>query len=187
MSGIFPQPNSDSGADIMEELMASIGLDSVPKAFDILRDPSHSITGVSKGDHSRSTTAEEDMKAFIPEAYWDYKDVFMKTTFDTLPEHSEFDHAINLKDDFTPQRGKLYKLSPREQDDLDAMLNENLASGRIRPSKSPQAAPFFFVKKFEEINAPGQDAGLRPVQDYHYLNAHTIRDRYPLPLLSEIL
>ena len=38
-----------------------------------------------------------------------------------------------------------------------------------------------------EANAPGQDPGLRPIQDYRYLNAHTVRDRYPLPLLSKIL
>src|SRR5262249_34566483 len=62
-----------------------------------------------------------------------------------------------------------------------------LKSGRIRPSKSPQAAPFFFVNKTEEANAIGDKLGLRPVQDYRYLNSHTIRDRYPLPLLSEIL
>ena len=38
-----------------------------------------------------------------------------------------------------------------------------------------------------EANAPGQDPGLCPIQDYRYLNAHTICDRYPLHLLSEII
>ena len=38
-----------------------------------------------------------------------------------------------------------------------------------------------------KANAPNQDPGLQPIQDYRYLNAHTIRDCYPLPLLSEIL
>lgn len=138
-------------------------------------------------DHSRSTTAEEDMRQFVPPKYWDYSDIFTRSTFDSLPDHSEFDHAIDLDDSFKPQRGKIYPISPREQKELDKFLEENLASGRIRPSKSPQAAPFFFTAKMEEVNAPGSDPGLRPIQDYRYLNSHTIKNRYPLPLLSEIL
>ena len=41
------------------------------------------------------------MKAFIPREYWDYKDVFLKTNFNELPKHLDFDRAINLKDSFT--------------------------------------------------------------------------------------
>ena len=59
------------------------------------------------------------------------------------------------------------------------MLNENLASGRIRPSKSPMASPFFFIKK--------QDGTLRPIQDYRKLNEGTIKNKYPLPLIQELL
>jgi hypothetical protein len=127
------------------------------------------------------------MKMFIPEKYWDFKDVFLRTNFDSLPPHSEYDHTINLKDSFKPQRGKIYPLSPCEQVELDKFLEEHLATGQIHRSNSPQAAPFFFTPKVEEVNAPGIDPGLCPIQDYRYLNAHTVRDRYPLPLLSEIL
>ena len=127
------------------------------------------------------------MKVFIPQEYWEYKYVFLKTNFDELLEQSEFDHAINFKDSLKPQQGKLYHLSLHEDEALDKFLDENLKSNWIQPSKSPQAALFFFINKHKEINAPGQDPGLRPIQDHRYLNAHTIRDRYPLPLLSEIL
>jgi hypothetical protein len=61
---------------------------------------------------------------------------------------------------------------------LDEFIEENLTTSRIRPSDLPQAAPFFFGDK--------TDGGLRPIQDYRYLNRHTIQDRYPLPLISEI-
>jgi len=53
---------------------------------------------------------------------------------------------------------KIYPLNVKEQEELDKFLEEHLKSGRIRPSKSPCAAPFFFVKK--------KDGSLRPVQDY---------------------
>ena len=66
-----------------------------------------------------------------------------------------------------------------EQKALDKFLEENLKSGRIRPSNSPMASPFFFVKK--------KDGALRPVQDYRKLNEMTIKNRYPLPLIQELI
>src|SRR3954465_646745 len=74
---------------------------------------------------------------------------------------------------------KIYPLSLEEQKQLDEFLKENLESGRIRPSKSPMASPFFFVKK--------KDGKLRPVQDYRKLNEMTIKNRYPLPIIQELV
>ena len=62
---------------------------------------------------------------------------------------------------------------------MDKFLKENLERGYIRPSQSPMASPFFFVGK--------KDGRLRPCQDYRYLNEHTIKNAYPLPLISELL
>jgi hypothetical protein len=115
------------------------------------------------------------------------QDVFTRKVFNSLPAHSSFDHQINLEESFIPQRGKIYAISPREQKALDEFLEESLSSGRIVRLSSPQAAPFFFQPKAEEVNTPGENLGLRPIQDYRYLNSFVIRDRYPLPLLQEIL
>ena len=62
---------------------------------------------------------------------------------------------------------------------MDKFLKENLQTGHIHPSKSPMASPFFFTKK--------KDGALQPVQDYHTLNAMTVKTRYPLPLISELV
>ncbi len=70
-------------------------------------------------------------------------------------------------------------MNRNEQEQLDKFLDENLDSGCIRPSKSPFASPVFFVKK--------KDGTLRPVQDYRKLNEMTIKNRYPLPLISELI
>ena len=70
-------------------------------------------------------------------------------------------------------------MSQKEQMALDEFLEENLCKGYIRPSKSPMASPVFFIKK--------KDGSLRPVQDYRKLNAATIKDRYPLPLIQELI
>jgi len=109
----------------------------------------------------------------------DFSPVFSKATFDHLPPRRPWDHAIELKADMKPLTSKIYPLSKSEQVVLDEFIEEHLSSGRIRPSKSPIAAPFFFVKK--------KDGSLRPVQDYRRLNEMTIRNRYPLPLVSELI
>jgi hypothetical protein len=138
-------------------------------------------------DQGWMTMSTEDMCTFVPEKYWEFKKVSTKSTFDSLPAHTSYDHAINLDKSFMPRQSKLYPLSPRGQKALEEFITENLRTRCIRMSKSPQAAPFFFQKKGEEVNPPDVDLGLRPIQDYRYLNTHTVRDWYPLPLLSEIL
>jgi hypothetical protein len=68
----------------------------------------------------------------------------------------------------------------REEDrELEKFLDEMVANRYIRPSKSPYASPFFFVKK--------KDGKLRPVQDYRRLNSHTVRNQYPLPLIAQLI
>ena len=70
-------------------------------------------------------------------------------------------------------------MSPSEQKALDEYLEENLAKGYIKPSKSPAASPVFYIKK--------KDGSLRLVVDYRHLNAITIKNRYPLPLSADLL
>ena len=74
---------------------------------------------------------------------------------------------------------KIYPLSKEEQTQLEEFLKENLETNRIRPSKSPMASLFFFVKK--------KDGKLRLVQDYRKLNEMMITNCYLLPLISELI
>ena len=62
---------------------------------------------------------------------------------------------------------------------LKKFLEENLKKGFIRPSTSPYASSVLFARK------PG--GGLRFYVDYRALNAITVKNRYPLPLLQETL
>jgi hypothetical protein len=84
-----------------------------------------------------------------------------------------------MKSGFEPKSFKTYNLTPEEQVELDKFLEENLDKGYIKPSQSPMASPFFFVKK--------KNGKLRPHQDYRYLNDWTVKNTYPLPLISEIM
>lgn len=121
----------------------------------------------------------KSLEEMVPEQYRRYMSVFSKAESERLPEHKLHDHAIELVPEAKGFHAKVYPLSKPEQEELDKFLAENLKKGYIQPSKSPMALPFFFVKK--------KDRALRPVQDYRRLNEMTIKNRYPLPLISELI
>jgi hypothetical protein len=74
---------------------------------------------------------------------------------------------------------KVYPIPIHEQKTLDQFIKENLEKGHIVPSKSPIAMPIFFIKK--------KTSDLRLIQDYRKLNSITVKNRYPLPLLLDII
>jgi len=133
----------------------------------------HLVEGARRSKETQATTTP--LPAYVTE----FQSVFAKEDFDILPEHRKWDHAIELIPGAEPKSSKVYPLSPLEQTELDAFLEENLCTGRIQPSKSPIAAPVFFIKK--------KDGSLQLVQDYCTLNAVTIKNRYPLLLISELV
>ena len=90
-----------------------------------------------------------------------------------------WDHAIDIKEGFVPRKGKVYPLSREEREEVREFVKEQWRKGYIRPSKSLQTAPVFFVGK--------KDGKKRTVQDYQYLNEWTIKNNYPLPLISDVL
>jgi hypothetical protein len=111
--------------------------------------------------------------------YHKYLDIFSEEKAHRFPESRPWDHKIKMKEGFEPKLFKNYNLTPAEQIKLDKFLKENLKKGYIRPSQSPMASPFFFASK--------KDGKLRPCQDYRYLNDWTVKNSYPLPLISEIM
>ncbi|KAG5716253.1 hypothetical protein E4T56_gene10843 [Termitomyces sp. T112] len=101
------------------------------------------------------TTSQQLAQAFAanaaPPYHHAFEDLFSKASFDLLPEHKRWDHAIELLLDSTPSSCKVYSLAPREQDELNAFLQENLDSGHICPSKSLMASLVFFIKKKDSL------------------------------------
>ena len=77
------------------------------------------------------------------------------------------------------RKGKVYLLLREEREEVCEFIFEKLRKGYIRPSKSPQMVPVFFVGK--------KDGKKRMVQDYRYLNEWTVKNNYPLPLISDIV
>ena len=128
---------------------------------------------------AQASAPQKPLKELVPEVYHDFLDLFEKKEADKLPPHRPIDHTIPLKPNTEPPFGRLYNLSETELIALREYLHENLKKGFIRSSSSPAGAPIHFVKK--------KDGSLRLCVDYRGLNAITIKNRYPLPLIQETL
>ena len=137
--------------------------------------------GFAKNTEAKPTlpTGGSGSKDPIPDYVKIFGQVFSEEGFAKLPNRKPWDHAIELVPGAQPKGCKVYPISVSEQSELDRFLNENLETGRIRPSKSPMASPVFFIKK--------KDGSLRLVQDYRMLNDMTVKNKYPLPLISELV
>ena len=78
-----------------------------------------------------------------------------------------------------PVSKMMYRLSPKEKECAETMVKGLLDKGWIKPSKSPYSSPILFVQK--------KDGSLRMCVNYRPLNKVTRKDRYPLPLISDLL
>jgi len=115
----------------------------------------------------------------VPECYHDFADVFSKSKAKSLAPHRDYDLKIEIEDGAKPPLGLIYPLSESELVALQEFIDEHLAMGFIRSSKSPFGAPVLFVKK--------KDGSLRLCVDFRRLNTITRKDKYPLPLISDLL
>lgn len=132
-----------------------------------------SVNFVGQGDLPRPIVAQ------LPDRYADYADLGGEGEASALPDPGPQDLAITLEEGHQPPFQPLYNLSQVELDILRKYLAEYLQRGWIRRSKSPAGAPILFAKK--------KDGSLRLCVDYRGLNKVTIKNRHPLPLITESL
>ncbi|EED23163.1 gag/polymerase/env polyprotein, putative [Talaromyces stipitatus ATCC 10500] len=118
------------------------------------------------------------MNVALPIEYEQFRDLFDRT-YQALPDHNEWDHTIPLKEGKEPVPQKIYPVSGNEEEALKKYIEENLEKGYIQPSTSPAGYPVLFVKKKGTID-------LRMCVDFRQLNNITVKDSYPLPLITEI-
>jgi len=109
-----------------------------------------------------------------------FADIFSDQKSKKFPPKWPWDHKIELKPGApTTLISKTIKLSTTEQEELKKFVNKHLEQGTIQQSKSLYATSFFFIKK--------KNGKLRPVQDYQLINEWTIKNRYPLPLIPQLI
>jgi hypothetical protein len=119
-----------------------------------------------------------DDNPFYQFATQNYPDVFGETP-QGLPPESHGHHYIELEPDARPQWRPMYRLSPAELQEVKDQIQAYLEKGWIRPSTSPWSAPILF--------APKKDGTLRMCIDYRALNKLTVKNRYPIPRIDDLL
>jgi len=90
---------------------------------------------------------EKTLKRLVPKRFWKWKKVFGKRESERMPVQKMWDHAIELKEGFTPKKKKVYSLSREERREVQAFVEDQLRKGYICPSKSPQTSPVHFMAK----------------------------------------
>jgi hypothetical protein len=126
------------------------------------------------------TAQQYTKKVEIPQEYQRFAKVFSEEESKCFPPRRACDHAIEFKPGAPDTiECKIYPMTRVEDEALDLFIDEQLEKGYIRPSKSQYASSFFFIKK--------KDGKLRPVQDYRKVNAWTVCNQYPLPLIRDLI
>ena len=83
----------------------------------------------------------------VPKKFLKQRKVFGKVESERIPMRKVWNHAIDLKETFKPKKGRIYLLSKDEREEVQKFVNDQLRKGYIRPSKSSQILPVFFVAK----------------------------------------
>ena len=108
-------------------------------------------------------------------AFREHVHVFSEQNPMKLPPSQFYNHAIELKDLFILKQFKTYSLNSDEQQAYKEFVKEHLKTRRISPS-----IPLLLCQENEVRK-------LHSYQDYCYLNSYTIKNTYPLPLISDLI
>ena len=182
-SGSHPHPDSGPSLGNFNSAPPLISLVSAAAYASIIRDKDavQYTIRASPGEEmlARASTLSSPDLSGIPAEYHDFADVFSEEDAYSLPPHREFDLKIETIEGEVPPIGHIYSLSQAELSALRDFIDKNLKANFIYPSRSSHGAPILFVKK--------KDGTLRLCVDYRGLNRITKKDRYPLPLIADLL
>ncbi|KAL4379068.1 hypothetical protein GQ457_02G036740 [Hibiscus cannabinus] len=119
----------------------------------------------------------EKLPRELQELLRDFSDVFAEPQ--GLPPERGHDHRINLCDEQAVIKVKPYRYPSWQKDEIEKMIKEMLESGVIRNSSSAFSSPIVMVRK--------KDNSWRMCVDYRRLNQATIKDKFPMPIIEELL
>ncbi|KAL0295287.1 UNVERIFIED_CONTAM: Transposon Tf2-12 polyprotein [Sesamum angustifolium] len=122
-------------------------------------------------DPSRQPTVVRDLLIKFPDLFDEPK---------ALPLKRAHDHNITLKPGTSRINVRPYRYPTLQKSQIERMIQSTLESGIIRHSISPHSSLVVLVKK-------KKDGTWHMCVDYRELNHHTIKDKFPIPIIEELL
>lgn len=128
------------------------------------------------GDKGKDTTASS-VPLFLQPTIKQYQHVFQMPA--GLPPLRGHEHAIRLKEGTDPVSVRPYRYAQAQKDEIESLIKDMLKDGIIQPSSSPFSSPVLLVKK--------KNGSWRFCVDYRALNKVTVADKFPIPVIDELL
>ena len=119
------------------------------------------------------------IEEIVLQKFLKWKKMFGKVELKRMLTRKVWDHTIDLKEIFKPKKGRIYLLFKNKKEEVQNFIEDQLRKGYIRLSKSPQILLVFFVSK--------KDREKSMVMDYHNLNDQTVKNNYPLLLITDLI
>ena len=131
------------------------------------------VVATSMASTQDSATQQKQVDKVVEE----YKDIF--TSPNGVPLHCQVKHSIDLTPGEPLPNWLVYRRSLLENEEIKRQIQELLQKGHIRPSSSPCGSPIVLVQK--------KDGTWRLCIDYRAMNKITVRNRYPIPRIDDLL
>jgi hypothetical protein len=126
-----------------------------------------------------TSTSMDDLLEEVQELLDNFDDIVVDELPNSLPPIKSINHHIDLIPGASMPNKATYRLTPRENEEVKNQVQELLDKGLIRESLSPCAVP--------TVLSPEKDGGWRMCTDSRAIKKITIRYRFPLPRLDDLM
>lgn len=109
----------------------------------------------------------------------EFKSTFVGDLPSGVPDLLLHQEVVQLEPGAKPPVSRIMRHSQLEQQEIEQQVSFLLEKGLIQPSASPFGAPVLFVRK--------KDGTLRMCIDYRGINRITVKNKYPLPRIDDLL
>jgi hypothetical protein len=123
------------------------------------------------------TETEGNIHPCMKELLQAFSDIF--TDPSSLPLIKKVDHRITLKEGTEPVNVQPYRYAYYQKNEIEKQVLDMMTIWLVRLSTSPFSSPVLLVKK--------KDGNWRFCTDYHARNAATVKDRFPIPTVEDML